>query len=51
MPITRKPVELGNDQQGAALPAFSEGCKKLGPVVLASALHFDELRGPVALAT
>jgi hypothetical protein len=45
MNVTSKPIELGYNENGAALPAFGKGGVKLGSVVLSAALHFDKLRG------
>lgn len=50
MDVAGKPVKLGDDQNRAAFPALCKRRMELGPVLLASALHFDELRGKLVLA-
>ena len=50
MDVAGKPVTFGDYKDGTALPALSQGGMDLGPVILAPAFHFDELRGQVALA-
>jgi hypothetical protein len=46
MDVAGQAVELGNDEHGAALPAFGKGGGELGPLrVVPVALHFDKFPG------